>query len=275
MGIGLTSLAGSAATAGANNEKGEQMNRFESCSKRLIWFCLAFLLPALAGCGHWNGDSSPKAITAFSLAGATGTIDETAKNIAVTVPFGTDIKTLVATFTATGTGVKVGATAQTSGTTPNDFTSPVAYTVTAVDSTQATYTVTVAVAADFAKAITAFSLAGATGTIDETAKNIAVTVPFGTDVTALTATFTATGTGFKVGATPQTSGATANNFTSPVTYTVTAADGATVNYNVIVTVTPNSAKAITAFSFLGYPGATGIINEVASPKTIAVTKWEN
>ena len=87
--------------------------------------------------------SSAKAITAYSLAGVTGTIDETAKTIAVTMPFGTNVTALVATFTTTGAGVKVGAVAQTSGTTANDFTSPVAYTVTAADSTTATYTVTV------------------------------------------------------------------------------------------------------------------------------------
>ena len=61
------------------------------------------------------------------------------------MPYGTDVTALVATFTTTGTGVTVGAVAQTSGTTSNDFTSPVAYTVTAADSTTSTYTATVAV----------------------------------------------------------------------------------------------------------------------------------
>jgi hypothetical protein len=63
------------------------------------------------------------------------------------MPYGTDVTALVATFTTTGAGVpKVGLTDQLSGTTANDFTSPVAYTITAADSTTATYTVTVTVA---------------------------------------------------------------------------------------------------------------------------------
>jgi hypothetical protein len=46
----------------------------------------------------------------------------------------------------------------------------------------------VTVALSSAKAITAFSLAGVTGTINETGKTIAVVMPYGTDVTALVAT---------------------------------------------------------------------------------------
>jgi hypothetical protein len=219
--------------------------------------------------------SSAKAITAYSFvgySGAAGTINEPAKTIAVNLPFGTDVTALVATFTTTGTVVKVGAVAQTSGTTANNFTSTKAYTVTAADGSSVTYTVTVTVAPSSAKAITAYSFAGyagAAGTINEPAKTIAVIVPFGTDVTALVATFMATGPIVKVGAAVQTSAATMNDFTGPVAYTVTAADGSTATYNVTVTVAPSSAKAITAYSFAGYAGAAGTINEAA--KTIAVT----
>ncbi len=92
--------------------------------------------------------SNAKGITAFSFANpaATGTTDETAKTIAVTVPYGTNVTALVATFITTGASVKVDGTEQVSGTTPNNFTGPVVYTVTAADSTSVTYTVTVTVA---------------------------------------------------------------------------------------------------------------------------------
>jgi len=219
--------------------------------------------------------NSTKSITAYSFAGyagAVGTINETAKTIAVTVPFGTPLTALVATFTTTGTVVKVGTTVQTSLSTPNNFTSPVAYIVTAGDASKVTYTVTVTVASNSAKAITAYSFAGYTGAlgiINETAKTIAVTVPFGTPLTALVATFATTGTVVKVGTTVQTSVSTPNNFTGPVAYTVTAGDTSTVTYTVTVTVASNSDKAITAYSFAGYTGAVGTINETA--KTIAVT----
>ena len=253
------------------------MNRFESVTKPLMWFIALLLVAFTAGCGGGGGsegsimggvNNTAKAITAYSLNGATGTINETAKTIAVTVPFGTNVTALVATFTTTGASVKLGAAVQTSGTTANDFTSPVVYTVNAADNTTASYTVVVTVAANTTKAITAYSLVGVAGTINESAKTIAVTLPFGTNVTALVATFTTTGTGVTVAAVPQISATTTNNFTSPVAYLVTAADGTTATYNVTVTVAANTAKAITAYSLAG---VAGTINQVPTPKTIAVT----
>ena len=210
----------------------------------------------IAGCGdggntgHWLPRNAAKAITAYSFAGypgAAGTINEPARTVAVTVPFGTAVTGLVATFTTTGAGVTVGGTVQTSGATPNDFTSPVAYIVTAADGTTAIYTVTVTVAANAAKAITAYSFVGypvTLGIIDEAAKTVAVNLPNGTAVTGLVATFTTTGAGVTVGATVQTSGATPNDFTSPVAYIVTAADGTTATYTVTVTLAPALGPAI-------------------------------
>jgi hypothetical protein len=87
-----------------------------------------------------------------------------------------------------------------------------------------------------AKAITAFSLNGVAGTINETEKTIAVAMPSLTNVYSLAATFTTTGASVTIGTTTQKSGVTVNNFIAPVTYTVTAADGSTVTYTVTVTI---------------------------------------
>ncbi|PKN89351.1 MAG: hypothetical protein CVU51_00765 [Deltaproteobacteria bacterium HGW-Deltaproteobacteria-1] len=210
--------------------------------------------------------SSAKAITAFSLAGVVGTINETTKTILLTMPYDTDLASLVAVFTTTGAGVNVGATEQISGTSVNDFTNSVVYTVTAADGTTQDYTVVVSVALSSAKAITAFSLAGVVGTINETTKTISLTMPFGTYVKDLVATFTTTGTSVKVDSIVQISGVTAHNFTDPIVYIVTAADGTTRDYIVVVTVALSPAKAITAFSL---SGVVGMINQTA--KTIAVS----
>jgi hypothetical protein len=90
------------------------------------------------------------------------------------------------------------------------------------------------------KSITAFTFETSTKTvIDQTARTIVVTVPYGTDVTGLKANFTSSAfSTVSVGGTAQTSGATANNFSSPLNYTVTADDGTTVVYAVSVEVTP-------------------------------------
>ena len=75
------------------------------------------------------------------------------------------------------------------------------------------------------------------GTIDYDAGTIAVTVPAGSTVTALIATFTlSTGAVAKISSTTQVSGTTANNFTSPQTYVVTGADNSTKNFVVTVTI---------------------------------------
>ena len=96
-----------------------------------------------------------------------------------------------------------------------------------------------------AKAITAYTLAGAAGTITGTASPyaIAVTVPNATTLTALVATFTTTGASVKIGTTVQVSGTTANNFTTPKAYIVTAANGTTATYNVTVTVAATANPA--------------------------------
>ena len=107
-----------------------------------------------AGNGAWSKRlrfkvrGNRKAITAFSFSSpaATGVIDQTLHTIALTVPHGTNLTKLVATFATTGASVKVGSTLQTSGTTANDFRSPVTYTVTAANASTRAYVVTVTVA---------------------------------------------------------------------------------------------------------------------------------
>ncbi len=89
--------------------------------------------------------------------------------------------------------------------------------------------------------ITAFSFASvspaAIGVIDDSQYTINITVPNGTNVTNLIATFTASaGATVTVGSTVQQSGKTANDFTNPVVYTVTAAFGWIQDYTVTVTV---------------------------------------
>lgn len=214
--------------------------------------------------------SGAKAITTYSLAGVSGVI--TGTSISVTMPFGTNVTALVATFSSTGAGVPtIGGVNQVTAATPNNFTTPKAYLVTAADGTSVTYTVTVAVASNSAKALTAYSLAGVNGTITGTA--ISVTMPFGTSVTALAATFTSTGAGAPtIAGVNQLSASTVNNFTTPKAYLVTAADGTSVTYTVTVAVALNSAKALTAFSLVG---VNGVITEPAHTITVTMPSGTN
>jgi hypothetical protein len=81
-------------------------------------------------------------------------------------------------------------------------------------------------------AITAFSFADppATGILDGESKTIAVTVPFGTDVTNLIPTVT------HLGARVSPASGEAQDFSEPVVYTVTAANGDEAEWTVTVTI---------------------------------------
>ncbi len=115
----------------------------------LVYFTFAF---GLFSCGSSSSNplsasSSSKTVTAYSFSDppSIGMINESDKTITISVPYGTDITTLRATFTSTGTSVMVSGTAQVSGTTANDFTNPIIYTVVAADGSTTQYTVTVTI----------------------------------------------------------------------------------------------------------------------------------
>ena len=206
---------------------------------------------------------SDKSITSLGFASANnpglstdvmGIISRT--NIALTVPHGTDVTELVATFATTGSTVTVGSNIQSSGTTANNFISPVTYTVTAADSSTKDYTVTVIEAPSSANDITSFEFAALNNSMlsfdvvsDISDTGIALMVPYGTDISALVATFETTGASVAIGSVTQASGVTANNFTNPLTYVVTAADSTTESYTITVTVALSSSRYITSFMF--------------------------
>jgi hypothetical protein len=144
---------------------------------------------------------------------------------------------------------------------PQNFSQPVEYTVTAANGDTRVFTVTVTVAADRPKNITSFTFSSpsATGTINNTENTVSITVPFNTPLT-LVPTVGISG----VSVSPMSN--TAQNFSSPVMYTVTADDGSTKVYTVTVTVAAgSSAKAITAFSI---GGTQGMINGTSISLTL-------
>jgi hypothetical protein len=73
-----------------------------------------------------------------------------------------------------------------------------------------------------------------TGVVDENNHAISLTVPYGTDVTALVPTITISD---KASISPNNN--VAQDFTNPVTYTVIAEDKSTQNYMVTVIIAPN------------------------------------
>ena len=197
--------------------------------------------------------SDSKALATFSIAGQDGNtiIDQGNNTITINLPYGTDRSALVPSFITTGASVKIGSTVQTSGITTNDFSSPVIYTITATDTTTRDYTITVnhSIAT---KAITSFSIPNQVGStvIDQDNFTITIHMYSGSGLTSLIPNFVINGVSLYVGSTIQANGITANNFSSPVTYTVTGADSLTQDYVVSII---NSAPVASNLSISGYP----------------------
>ena len=171
-------------------------------------------------------------ISSFTISGVSGEISNAAGIINVSLPYGTDRSALSPVIAVSG-----GATVSPASGVARDFSSgSVTYTVTAEDvSYVKNYTVTVSLDDPSTNCqMLSFSLAGSAGVISGT--NIAVTVPYGTDVSSLTPVYSVS---------PYATGSPATNssqdFSSPVEYTVTAQDGTTVQ-KYLVTVTVASAE---------------------------------
>ncbi|MEN8156840.1 MAG: hypothetical protein ABFS10_07810 [Bacteroidota bacterium] len=159
------------------------------------------------------------------------------RTLTAEVPYGTNLATLKATFKTSSkfAVVSVDGVEQRSGKTANDFTVPVEFVVTAQTGDTARYMAYVFSIPDTAKQITEFSINNTPGVFS--GEQISVTLPAGTsDLTNLKAKFETSSDKAEVtvDGTVQISGSTANDFTAPVTYTVTAEDGSVQTYTVIV-----------------------------------------
>lgn len=162
---------------------------------------------------------------ALGIPGWPGVVNEASKTISLTVPFSTDLTTLAPTFT-----LSRGATSNKASGSAQNFTAPVAYTVTSSDSAVSTvYTVTVTKAAVRTdKELLTF---GPGATINGT--NVLWAAPYGSNLASLSPTLVVS----PLASVSPVSGAT-QNFTNPVTYTVTAEDGSTRVYTVTGSVGP-------------------------------------
>jgi len=237
----------------------------------VILLHVIFLTACGSGGGGGSGtsaepESTSKDIISFKITStdpySIGTLG--ANTVTVIVPYGTDVTSLATEIAISGVSVSPASGAA------QDFSSTVVYTVTAEDGSTKAYTVTVIVAPSSDKNITSFTIPGTNpksfGLVGT--DSIAITVPYGTNVTSLVPEIGITGASVS-----PASGA-AQDSSSPVVYTVTAADSSTKNYMVTVTVALNSAKDITKFTINGRDGTIsepqGTI-ELALPPETAVT----
>jgi hypothetical protein len=165
---------------------------------------------------------APALIMTFGLPGKPAVINQNAKTIAWTVPYGTAVTNLAPTYTVNSATTNFPASGSA-----NDFTSPVTYTVI-YGTTTNRYQVTVStMAASTNKDILTFGLPGNSAYINGT--NITLSVPVSQPVTNLAPTYTVS-----LYATGAPASGASLDFTTPRTYTITAQDGSTKKYLVTV-----------------------------------------
>jgi hypothetical protein len=183
--------------------------------------------------------STTKEITTFYFSSPAVIGSITGTNISLTVPYGTSLTSLTPMVTHNGNSIN-----PASGSAQN-FSSPITYTVTAQDGSTQSYVVSVNIGTNTAtttKAVTSFyfTIPASIGTISGT--NISLTVPFGTSLTSLTPSITHNGTSINPAS------GISQNFSSPVTYTVTAQDGTTQSYVVSVNISAGNQVATPTFN---------------------------
>ena len=187
-----------------------------------------------------------------------GDVDPDLHTVSLVVPYETDVTDLIAYFELSdGASATVGVTptTQVSGVTANDFTLPVIYTIIAENSSTQNWMVTVYIDPpktttdieeyEFTEADNPALSYNIEGTINYISHTVSLTVPYGIKNNLIAAFELAVGASATVGGTPttQVSGVTANDFTLPVTYTVTAQDGTTTQ-DWIVTVNEEAVRYV-------------------------------
>jgi hypothetical protein len=199
--------------------------------------------------------SAAKNISSFNFSGlnpeVVGTISESDKKVTLNVPFEADVTALIPSIQ-----ISEKATISPASGTAQNFTNPVTYTVTAEDGSTQAYMVTVTISDPLPsndKDITSFKFSDfspeviGTITVDE----VTLLVPNGTDVTSLVPSIE-----ISEGAQISPQSGTAQDFSIPVTYTVTAEDESTKAYTVTVTIDPTVDFTIDPFD-----GATVITQD--------------
>jgi photosystem II stability/assembly factor-like uncharacterized protein len=195
------------------------------------------------------------------------------------VPYGTKLDSLMATFTLSDTSTAyIGASLQSSSITKNSFKTVVTYTIKAKDiALTKTYTVTVYTNKNTACDLLTYGFVSpaVTGTITTTGSggNVNLTVPYGTNLTAIKAWFTLSDSAnAKVSNIKQNSNVTLNDFTSPLIYQVIAQD-TTVSKTYIVYVKMGKSQSCDLLQYsLQSPAVNGVITTIGTTGgTVALT----
>lgn len=199
-------------------------------------------------------------ITAFSLFGFAGEIDQDAGTIHVEVPKTASLHNLQPSIEYVGDYITPAATAR------RDFENPVTYTVTYGDGLTKDYVVTVE-QSEYSLRIYDFVLLGVHGNINQVKHTIDIELPAGTDLSALQPdeiVYSAENISPTVTA--------VQDYRAPVVYTLHANEKPAVEYTVNVTTAADGDAEITRYTVSGYDG---VIDQTANTITVTVPSGIN
>ena len=194
-------------------------------------------------------------ILEFTIDNVPFSIDNNKKEIKGSLPYGTDPTKLIATFKISQkASLEVNKIVQKSGQTINDFTNTVTYQVISENGkNKLYYKVIVKLEKNNEANILGFMIKSIVFSVNQGSKKIQGNLPYGTDITELIANFTiSNGATIQVNGVTQQSGVTKNDFSIPLTYSVTSQDAKTkVDYTVTVKVKKNDEAKILELSLNG------------------------
>jgi len=193
-------------------------------------FYILLLLPVilLSSCSEDEPSVPPNSILSFSFTAfdptVEGQIDQQTKTITVEFPYGTDLTNL-----APQIEVSPGSTVDPPSGEPQDFSDPILYIISDTEDNQKVYTVLSETGPSNENEILAFSFPDIFVDAVVDGNSISASVPYGTDVTSLVPDIE-----INAGATISPNDGVSQNFSSPVTYKVTAANGEIEDFSVKV-----------------------------------------
>lgn len=190
-----------------------------------------------------------------------GIVDEVNHTVTLTIDqLGVDITHMIANFEVSDlVSIAIGKKSQEDGITANDFSGSVVYTLTAVDGSTLDYSVLVKVPKYNGSKLEKISFKSSfntnlegdiKGVIDETTHTVNFTMPFGTNINALKASFTSSiKSTVSIGGVLQVSDVTINDFLVPKIYSVKSEDGNnTQDYTITVVVENIMSYKITSLT---------------------------
>jgi hypothetical protein len=214
------------------------------------------------------------AITGFRIGETPGIINEDAdpKTITLILPAGTDLSALSPAITLSDPAAAV----EPASGEARDFREPLLYILNS-EGVETRYRVTVTAAvsdASDARAITSFKINGVDGVINEDSKTIALILPFGTDLKALSPEIN-----LSEGAVVQPASGTARNFANSalmaIKYTVTAENGMQAEYKVTVQTTSQYSVTLVLDREISFSPATASFSRRESSSVSATSGYDS